>query len=168
SRQPWPACDAGSGFHRDPDAFEHGEVREHFGDLEGPHDAASHASHDRAAADVFSVEPDLTRGGREEPADQVEERGLAGAVLPDDGAQLSRRHLERYVIDCTKRAEVAAHTVETQQVGTRHGLRDCGARAHVELLPRSTMPSSPLGNRSTIPTKIRPMKVIQLPVMLER
>ena len=35
----------------------------------------------------------------EQPGDQVEQRGLAGAVRPDDGEELARRDVERDVVD---------------------------------------------------------------------
>ena len=41
-----------------------------------------------------AVEEHAARGRRQLARDQLEERGLAGAVGPDDRAQLARLHLE--------------------------------------------------------------------------
>ena len=98
---------AGSDLGGDADVLEHGELGKDFGDLEG----ARHAQRDPLvggeAGDVAAVEQDRPGGRREEPADQVEEGGLAGAVRSDDRAQLALRHGHRYVAHGDEIAEAA-------------------------------------------------------------
>src|SRR5262249_30234650 len=57
------------------------------------------------ARDLLVEEHDAARVAREIAGEEVEERGLPGAVRPDDQAPLPRRHLERDVVDGGQAAE---------------------------------------------------------------
>ena len=62
------------------------QLGKHFGDLERAGDAAPYPPRRQEPGNILAVEDDLARSLGEKAADQVEERGLAGAVRPDDGA----------------------------------------------------------------------------------
>src|SRR5438477_1702513 len=79
--------------------LEHGESREDVGALEGPPDAQPAEIVRRHARDVAAVERDVPAIGTQMTGDQVEERGLAGAVGSDDGADRAARHAERHAGD---------------------------------------------------------------------
>ncbi len=53
----------------------------------------------------FLVENNSSRGGCERPGEQVEERGLAGAVRADDRVQRARFDAQAYAADCREGAE---------------------------------------------------------------
>ena len=93
---------------------------------------------------------------REKAADQIEERGFAGAVRPDDRAQLALGDAERDVL----------HRDETAEA---FGRRSLTSSTFMLLSPRlAAMPSRPRGKNSTTSTNSMPTNDIQLMVMLER
>src|SRR6185437_10595393 len=69
---------------RQPDVFQHGQIREQVGQLKRPADAALGALRRRQARYVAAVEQYRARAGAQLARDQVEIGGLAGAVRPDD------------------------------------------------------------------------------------
>ena len=89
-----PAVHPRGRFDADADVFEHVQVRKDFGDLKRPDDAAGDPPHHRPTRDIVSGEPDLAGGRRQQPADQIEERRLAGAVRADHRAKLALVHGE--------------------------------------------------------------------------
>ena len=52
------------------------------------------------ARDVVAVEQDASRGRRQNAADQIDDRRLAGAVRPDERMTRALRELERHVSGC--------------------------------------------------------------------
>ena len=92
--------------------------------------------------------------GAKETADEIEERRLAGAVRPDDGAQFPFLHGKRDAAHRHQAAEAFADVVDFKN-------------AHAALL-RAMTPSRPRGKNSTMATKSIPTKDIQLTVMLDR
>ena len=113
----------------------------------------AHALFGRKRRDVAAVEQDRARGRREEAADQIEERRLAGAVGADHGAQLARLDGERDVVDGDQAAEALRDVVDLEQAHALAALR--------------SMPSTPRGKNSTTSTKNSPMNDIQFSVWLE-
>ncbi len=88
------------GLRRDQHVLDDGEPGEDPGELEGPADAGGEHLVRREAGDRVVAEPDLARVGPLVAGDHVEQRGLAGAVRPDqagDGALLDgdRRAVQR-------------------------------------------------------------------------
>ena len=72
----------------DQQVLQHGRVLEQLDVLERARDAAlRHVV--RRAGHLLPLEHDAARGRRIDQADQVEDRGLAGAVRPDDGVDLA-------------------------------------------------------------------------------
>ena len=64
--------------------------------------------------DGLAVDADLAGAGTIEPADQIEERGFAGAGGPDDGDHLAARDLE---IDRFERGHLALAVVDLGDTG---------------------------------------------------
>jgi hypothetical protein len=58
------------------------------------------------------VQGHLPVGGRHEPADNVEQRRLAGPVRPDDADNPPRFDPQRDVVECKKPAEADSQVVE--------------------------------------------------------
>src|SRR5581483_9922149 len=106
-------------------------------------------------------------------ADQIEEGRLAGTVRPDHRAHLARAHLERDAVDGLEASEMAGDVGHAQErrvcvPGWGRSARHMRGRVHQTASARRKIPSTPRGNNSTMQTKIRPMKVIQFSVTLER
>ena len=76
------------------------------------------------AVDALAVEQDLAAGRAEAAADQVEQRRLAGAVGPDDGDALARRHGQVGAADDLGLAEGLAQVLqldgEVRRAGGAH------------------------------------------------
>src|SRR5262249_11229205 len=148
--QPMPVRDLGAGAN----VFEHRELREDLRDLEGAGDAECHPLFGRKRGDVPSFERDLAFARRKQSADEVEESRLAGAVRTDDRAELALLYGERYVAHRHEAPEALARVTDFEDVHARS--------------PRRMKPSRPRGKKSTIAMNKRPMKDIQLIVMLDR
>ena len=97
--------------HRERDRLERAELREERVDLEGPREAAPHPRLRLEARDVLAVEHDLPGVGLEHAGDQVDERGLAGAVGADQGMANALRQREVDVLRHHQRAEPLAQLV---------------------------------------------------------
>ena len=76
------------------------------------------------AGDVAATEKDLTGIGPQQAGYQVEKRGLAGAIRPDDGMQLSARQTEAEVVDGGEAAETFGQAPCFQDRGAHGGTRD--------------------------------------------
>src|SRR5450759_4651516 len=76
-----------------------GERGEYARNLESAGDTAAHDFGARETDEVGSVEHYATCIGPERPGDQIEQRGLAGAVRPDHGCERARREVEGDVAD---------------------------------------------------------------------
>ena len=94
-------------LQRDPHIVEHGEVRKDRGDLERTHQA--HARHlgRRRGGDVLAEKFDPAGARRQELGEQVEDRGLAGAVRPDQRLDLAGIDVEVDAVDGDEAAEIA-------------------------------------------------------------
>ena len=71
--------------HRQPDGLQRRQVVEQLIDLEGAHDPQPHPLVRRAVADVLAVEQNAAGGRPLHAGEQIDQRGLAGAVRPDQG-----------------------------------------------------------------------------------
>ena len=89
----------------DEHVLEHAHVRERLRDLERTADALAAAILPRDTGDVLAVETDPTLVGPIHAGDQVEQRGLAGAVRPDDAQCFSVVQLHAQVVDDLHAAE---------------------------------------------------------------
>ena len=81
----------GADQRADDDVLGHGEVGEGLELLEGAGHAAAGDAVGPHAGDLAAVEEDAAGVERLEAGDQVEQRGLAGAVGPDDADDLALR-----------------------------------------------------------------------------
>src|SRR6185437_25279 len=174
---PWFGVQSRGGFHADADILKDAEIGENLGDLERANDAFGDAVNDRLLGNVLAFEHDPAGRRGQQSTDQVKESGLAGAVRPNHGVEIARSHLERNVVDRLQRPEMTRDILHAQKRRLRRWCRDearslrrlaDNRRRHAASARRLKMPRIPLGNTSTINTKIMPMNVIQLPVTLER
>jgi hypothetical protein len=88
-------------LQRDAHILEHGEVRKHGRDLERAPEPEARDIGRLERGDVASVEHDASARRREELGEEIETRGLAGAIRPDQSvngaaldAQVYRAHRE--------------------------------------------------------------------------
>ena len=108
-------------LHGHPHVLQHGQMREDIRDLVGLGDAqAGHAMLGQPG-DVAPVEPHPSRGGRHLPRHQAEEGGLAGAVRPDDRAQLAAANRQVDAIDGEEATEGARESLGSQEDGVSAG-----------------------------------------------
>ena len=89
----------------DKQGFEHRFVLKQLGVLKGPRDAEGRDIVRRHPCDVLAVEMDRPARRLIEPADQVDDRGFAGAVRANDGENLARLDVETDAIDGLHAAE---------------------------------------------------------------
>src|SRR5439155_2510477 len=104
--------------HRAADVLEHRQAHEQVRHLEAARQAAAVDLVGAQAVDALAAEQDLAAGGREAAADEVEQRGLAGAVRPDDGHPLAGRHREVGAADDLGLAEALAKVFQFDRVST--------------------------------------------------
>ena len=97
----------GAGAH----VLHDGQPGQDLGELEGPHHAAPRHPVGRNALQAAAVERPLAVVGRVEAGEQVEERGLAGAVGADECGDHASLDLHVLDIDCGQAAEGAAYVV---------------------------------------------------------
>src|SRR5215831_8696237 len=126
----------------------HGEAGKRLHDLEGTHDASPrhkmgwHASYVRAAV------KDAAFARRQEPADDGEQRSLAGTVGPDQRGDPPGFDGERNIVDGEKAAETFEYALDAKQ-RLSHG-RAPGpmiANAQNAHANRSAVPRSRAGQR---------------------
>ena len=94
------------------------QVLEELRKLEGPDQARGRDRLRRAGGDVVAGEYDTAGIGRLEARDQVEQRGLAGAVRADDGGDAALGYIQVDGIDRDQAAEAARDVLYRQE---RHG-----------------------------------------------
>src|SRR6185369_13582502 len=75
-------------------------------DLERADDAAARDVRRLLARDVLALEQDRARGRREELGEEIEERGLARAVGPDQRMDGAAAHREAHVVDGNEALEL--------------------------------------------------------------
>ena len=101
----------------DEQVLEHGRVLEQLDVLERAGDAEAGDLVRRAPAEVDAVELDRSRRRRVEPADEVEDRRLAGAVRADQREHLAARDVEGHAVDGADAAEADAEVLDREQRG---------------------------------------------------
>src|SRR5262249_15836116 len=98
-----------------------GEIAEGLHDLEGPAEAARADLMRGQPRDVVAVEDDPSLVRRVEARDDVEERGLAGAVGPDDAHDLAGGRAQGDVANGGQPAEALGDRVKLEHSGARRG-----------------------------------------------
>src|SRR5712692_2538510 len=86
------------------EVLHHGHGAEHLAPLGDVRDAEPGARVGRDAQEVAAVVEDVAGHGSHRSRDGLEERGLAGAVGPHDGHELSLADLERDLLECAETA----------------------------------------------------------------
>ena len=99
----------------DEHVLEHGHGREELDVLKRPRDPPANDPMRRRAQKALTVEGDLAGVRPVEPGDQIEERGLAGAVRPDQACDLAALDAERDVIDGDDTAKAPRHVLEREE-----------------------------------------------------
>ena len=95
--------------------LEHRQPLERPRDLRGSADAAVAAHVGRSLVSVLAAEADGAVVGTQVTGDEVEQRGLAGAVGADDAEGLALGNVEREVLHHLKRAEALREVDDFQQ-----------------------------------------------------
>src|SRR5215831_2089834 len=99
----------------DGDVLVHGEASERLHDLEGAYDPSPRHEMGRHAGYVGAAVKDAAFARRQEPADDGEQRGLAGAVGPDQRGDPARFDGERNIVDGEEAAEAFEYTLNVKQ-----------------------------------------------------
>ena len=136
--------------------FERGEMREQAVDLEGAHKPAPHPLLGAERGDVLAAEQDLAAVGAQHPGHQVDQRGLAGAVRPDQRVAHAARQRDLDVLGDHERAEALVEAARGEN--RAHGFRPHGGGEVAQpnqRWPRSVLmswampPRMPFGRNST-------------------
>ncbi|MGY4450670.1 hypothetical protein ACVWZR_005330 [Bradyrhizobium sp. i1.3.1] len=135
---------AGTDAVRQPhqDVVEHGKALEHCQILERPRHAMLRQPRRRHMGEGILAEPHPAPVGPVEPADDVEQRALAGPVGPDHRADLALRDLE---LDVAQRGDAAERERDVRK--RKH--RPCGviASRREQPVPRTGSPGQGRGER---------------------
>src|SRR6266542_4157508 len=138
------------------EVVERAEIVEEVDELEAPGDASGDLLVDGLARDVRPLEHDGAKVHGNEPADQVDQRGLPCPVGADEGQHLSLRHGEVHAVHGVRLAEVLGE-LRCRQQG-----------AHALALPlshsRFAVPTMPPGRASTSTTSTTPRNICQYTV----
>ena len=105
----------GMRLHGERHVVERGEIGKQRGDLERAGEPEPAAAIGRQRGDVAAAEANAAGVGRELADELADQRGLAGAVRPDDGVQLALRHVERDGIGGDHAAEAFAQALDLQE-----------------------------------------------------
>ena len=104
-----------AGLRRQRDIVGRGEVRQQRGDLEGARQPELAALPGRQMGDVLAGKTDGA-GARAQLSDQLaDQRGLAGAVRPDDRVQFAARDIEREIVGRDDAAEPPDQIFDAKQ-----------------------------------------------------
>src|SRR5438477_11294914 len=127
---PYGEAAAGLPRHGDDQVVGAGEAAEQDRALIGAADAATDALVRRQGRHILAEEDDAAAIGAIVAADDIEQRGLAGAVGAEDGQPLAGLDGEGDAFERHQRAERAAHALEHEGVGAagRRGGRHRGHR----------------------------------------
>src|SRR2546425_1166534 len=132
--------------HRRLERLEHREVRKDLDELEGPCDPQAGQAGGSDPAHVAVPEGDGAGGGAENAGEDVDERGLARPVRPDDRDELTGADGEAHAVEC---AELAVELPEPLGAEDHGGGASTGGRL-------TQSPASPPGATMTIAARIAP------------
>ncbi len=96
---------------REPHRLERSEVEEQLVDLEGAREPAPHPLIGLERGHVGAIEQDATGGRPQHPGQQVDHRGLAGAIGPDQRMARALLDAQRHVVDRGDAAEMLFETL---------------------------------------------------------
>src|SRR5215470_1296286 len=110
-------------LHRDAHVLEHGRAWQNVRDLVRACDRLLRDAMWRQPSDVLTRENNASGRRAEDARHAVKERGLAGTVRTDDGADLSRLHSDGDVVQRSEPVKAHCQTFRTQE---RRGSLDSG------------------------------------------
>src|SRR5262249_14797091 len=126
----------------------HGHAVKRPRDLEASRDPEPGPLMCRPCADVLALEEDPPTVVPERAGDAADERGLSGAVWPDEAETLASLHVERHSAQGLEAAEPLDHALDAEE-RLRHHASDRRTK-------RRTRPTMPSGARTTKKTRITP------------
>ena len=113
----------------DHDVLQRRHARKHARGLECPDDPARRDPLRRLPGGIFAEEVNFTCSGRKQFGRNVEQRGLAGAIRSDQGAEAAARHRQGHIVNGVQAAEYFRHCTAGQRGG---GHRSAFERASLE------------------------------------
>ena len=156
----------------DPHVVEHRHPREQGEVLERAADADLDDPVRGLVEDAASLEQNIAAPGRVEPAEAIEQRGLAGAVGPDQAEHLPRRKLERHAVERDDAAEADADVLDFQQrlgkpsAGTDPGLEGGAGHGRVRRHGAAAVGQNAARRRRRVPVRRdRPMPAFPIQTM---
>ena len=96
--------------------------------LERPHQSARRNCVHLQAVDAFATKRDRSGAWRDDAGNEIEGRGLASAVRPDQSQDLAGAQIERQVLDRRQTTEVFGQTADGDERGCAHVARRAGQR----------------------------------------
>ncbi|MNL19168.1 hypothetical protein D3C87_1403550 [compost metagenome] len=142
--------------HGDLDVVRHSEFLEQAADLERANDAVAHACVLRQLDDRAAVQLNVTRLRAQRPAQEVDQRRLAGAVRPDQCRAGSLGEGQRDVLRDRQAAKGVTQVMSLESVGHRATPLRPGRLVYDTA--RSTSPIKPSGRTMSTTISIDPMK----------
>ena len=101
----------------DHHSFQHGQMRKQPDVLKGASNALERSLGRARVVHRHTLEPDFAGIGRQHASDQIEERGLAGAVRSDQGMDVAGRHLELQIVERVEAAETLGQPLDRKAGG---------------------------------------------------
>ena len=111
---------AGATLQRNAHVLQHGQVGEGGRNLERPHQTAARHLRGLFGGDVLAIEQDLPTCGNQEFGEQVEDRGFACTVGPDERVDLPTLHIQVDTVDCDKTLELLHELAGFKNIGAGH------------------------------------------------
>ncbi len=103
------------GVHADQNVVDHGLVLEHRQILEGAGNAEPRQRVCGQPGEIVAVEQNAAGGGAEHRTDQIEQRGLAGAVRADQAADLAGFDRKAHLFHSGQAAEALGNPDDVQK-----------------------------------------------------
>ena len=151
--------------HGAADVFEYRHALEDIGDLEAARQALAIDFERLQADDAVAVEQDLAVRYRVASADQVEQRGLAGAIGADDGVALAARDAERNAVDDLRRAEAFLDFAQIDRgnaaAGSAISLHRCASPISCWIFPQRAPTNLLVAARAASPAASTMLNTIQ-------
>ena len=104
----------------DHHGFQHRQVREQPDVLEGAGDPLQRAARRARVVHRLAFEHDRALVGRQHAGQEIEERGLAGAVRPDQRVDVAAPHIHAQVVQRVEAAEALGQAFDREADSLRH------------------------------------------------
>ena len=138
----------------EPDRFQRREVEEQLIDLEGARHAEPHALVRHRIGDVVAFEHDAAGGRAQHAGQEIDHRGLAGAVRPDQRVPRAFLHRE---IDVLRGKDAAEALFQSDGLQDRHrSQRPSGAAPPCAAEPGHSRRAQPFQQAARQPRSSRP------------